>query len=672
MHLSLKARSVAAIIVLYLAVGLLTLGAFLLAAQGIVEDFGRRFAEKHVMLDKNRILAPIQREVALARKLVDSPLLKAWLRSEGDPALRAMALQELESYRRIFVDGSYFFVHDGSRHYYFNNAQGEFTGRELRYLLNPKSQTDAWYFAAMRDIQDFTLHVDSSEQLGVLKVWINAVVWDNGHRTGMGGTGMDLTRFLQDVVRTEETGVISVMMDPGGTIQAHPDRGIMTYNARMKDETRRITLFQLLDGENDRAVLRERLGRLKQDPGRVESFFLSVKGQRYLVAATGVKAIGWVALVLVDPSRVVGLRAFVPILVILVLSLLLTILLVSYLLNRVVLAPLGLLTISAREIARGNYQVDLPAGREDEIGELNQAFQHMQATVRDYTSNLEEKVRDRTEALSEANERLFESNRKIMDSLEVAKLLQSSLLPRSEQLRFLLQDHFTIYQPRDLVGGDFFAIFPDLNGFLLVMADCTGHGVPGALMTMSARAVLKQLLVEHGPEDPARLLRDMNRAMKATLHQETGEVRNSLDNGLEMALMRVSRKESRIRFASARIPLLVYHRDRVWEELPGDRHSLGYRRSDPDFPFDVVEMPLEIGDTFYLMTDGILDQSGGPYGYGLGRARLRTILDTVVHLPLALQRDHLLEALGQYQGRHAQRDDITFLGFRLEVPPKEE
>lgn len=663
---SLKVRSALVITAIFALVGALTLAAFLMAARAIVETFGRRFAEQHAVLDKNRILGPIQREVALAQKLADSAQLRAWLRAEDDPSARAAALAELDSFRRLFRDGSVFFVHDTSRHYYFNNAADEFRGRELRYVLDPADPTMAWYAAAMREIETFALHVDSSEQLGLLKVWINVVVRDGGRKVGLAGTGMDLTDFVKRVVQGRERGVAAILVDASGTIQAHPDPQIVEFNARTKDEAQRIRIFQRLDREGDRTRLAETLARLARAPEAAETFYLQVDGRRQLVAATSLPDLGWFELVLVDPSQVLGLRAFLPILILLVGSLLATIFLVSVLLNRIVLKPLAALTASTREIAAGNYGVVLPEARPDEIGQLTSAFGHMATTVQTYTTRLEDKVRERTEALSAANQQLAESTRQILDSLEVAHRLQTSLLPDPAALKAHLPEHMVLYRPRDQVGGDFYAIFPAPPGFLLALGDCTGHGVPGALMTMSARAVLEQLLAELGPEHPARLLQALNRAMRGVLRQEAGGAEADPDNGLDLALLRVMPDERRLRFASARIPLLVHHEDGTWEDVAGDRESLGYRRSNPAHAFQQTDLRARRGDTFFLSSDGLLDQAGGPRGFGLGRAGLRTLLEERLALPMAYQKEALVRALQAFQGDRPQRDDITLLGFRLD------
>ncbi len=658
---SLRGKSVLIILVVYGAVGLAGLAGFGLAGRRAVNRFGRNFAESRARLSREQVLAPLRREVALARKLADDPTLLDWIRSGEDPSGKPRAMAQLESFRRAFQDHSWFLAVDRSRHYYFNDAQGSFAGRELRYTLDPRQPSMAWYGEAMAKAQDFELHVDSSEQLGLLKVWINVAVWDGQRKVGLCGTGIALSGFLDEILRSPGAGTRTLLVDGRGIIEGHPDRRYMEYNARMKDESRRLGFESFLDREGDRAAFREALGRVQQAPDQVLTLPLRVEGRPVLASLVAVPEIQWVSVVLVDPGQVVGWRSFLPFLAILVLGLLATIALVSLLLDRVVLAPLARLTGSARAMARGDYELELPEGRDDEIGQLTGAFATMARVVREHMAHLEARVEARTSELREAHRELADSNRQLVDSLAYAQMIQASLSPREETLSRVLGGHFLMDRPRDRVGGDFLALFPREDGFLLAVADCTGHGVPGAIMTMCARSVLDQLVRRLGAEDPAGLLGEMNRAMKALLGQEGGG--EALDNGLEMALLHYRPADRRLIFASARLPLWLLSGQGL-RCLRGDRQSLGYRRSPAAYAFTAHELELREGELCCLFTDGILDQAGGEQGFGFGERRLEEALCGGAALSPREQGERLAEILAEFQGHHAQRDDILIIGFR--------
>ncbi|MFP5514812.1 MAG: SpoIIE family protein phosphatase [Alphaproteobacteria bacterium] len=366
--------------------------------------------------------------------------------------------------------------------------------------------------------------------------------------------------------------------------------------------------------------------------------------------------------------RQATLDALVPVVGLLVLSLLGSMVVLGLTLNRMVLRPLRRLTQLASAMAHGNYGARMDRGRTDEIGVLADGFNRMAATVQDHTSTLESRVRERTEALAA-------TNRAIMDSINYAQLIQSAILPSADTLSAGVTEHFVLWRPRDVVSGDFYVYREVPDGFVVAVADCTGHGVPGAFMTMTASAMLNNALDLLGASDPAAVLAAVDRKVRAALHQE-GEPRGGaecFDNGLDLALCHIRPAEGRLVYAGARIPLLVVTDEGV-TELRGDRRSLGYRparqpagRCGIESSFTNVSIPLRPGQTFILGTDGLTDQSGGEHGRSFGRARLREMLRQRGTGPLDRLKSELESSLDHFQSGREQRDDITLFGFRVRL-----
>lgn len=175
----------------------------------IVQRLGTLFAEKQVLYDRERSLRPILREVTLARKLATSPTILAWAGDEDDPALKQRGLRELENFRQAFVDKSYFFALRASGHYYFNDARGQYTGRELRYTLHESNPENRWFYETLRHGEPCLLNVDHDAQIDVTKLWINCVVRAGDRAIGIVGTGIDLTTFIRNVIESSPAGIVN-------------------------------------------------------------------------------------------------------------------------------------------------------------------------------------------------------------------------------------------------------------------------------------------------------------------------------------------------------------------------------------------------------------------------------------------------------------------------------
>ena len=679
----LRGRFLLLVITIFLAVGSLAAFGFFQVSRQIINSLGANYAEQYANQARARILAKVQRELVLTQKLVDSPLLLAWANDEANASLKTQALSELESYRRLFADKSYFFAIDRSKNYYFNNAANEFAGRELQFQLDPNEPSLAWYFATMKAVENFDLHVDNSAQLGVTKLWINAIVRGaNNEKLGLAGSGIELQGFLRDIVRSTDPGVEVILVDENGYVQGHSDVALMQANAQIRDEAKRKKIFDLIDSGSQR----EQLAALLQAPDKVANGRITLysNGAPRLGAISYMPELKWAAIVLVNPAQLTSLNTFRPILIVLAAALLATVLLVSWLLNRLVLKRLGRLsahtqfiakqtiaqqadaqqTDAPQSVANGPNLVTLAIDRPDEIGQLTQSFNHMTTTVGDYMLNLEHKVSDRTADLQRANAELAQSSRKIMDSIEYAKLIQNTLLPKPDEMQRCLGPHTLIWLPRDVVGGDFYALYPlGADGFLLAVGDCTGHGVPGAFMTMAAKATLDRAVEAHGADQPAAVLSALHTGLRALLQTEVG---SGADNGLDLALVTVLPGCKTVIFAGAKLELwalepgaesIIIHK--------GDRFGLGYQKTPLTMQFSQHRFEFTAGTRVFVTTDGLLDQNGGPRGIGLGKTALQRCLLTYRGDSFSAQTEGLSAMLIAHQGKTAQRDDITLIGFAL-------
>lgn len=222
--------------------------------------------------------------------------------------------------------------------------------------------------------------------------------------------------------------------------------------------------------------------------------------------------------------------------------------------------------------------------------------------------------------------------------------------------------HFVIWKPRDVVGGDFHYFNRYGQNYLLGVVDCTGHGVPGAFMTMMVKSVLDRITGSICHDDPAKILKELNAIIRATLNQN--ETSGLSDDGLDIGLCYVSRTPKVVVYAGARIRLYYCVGGEVFE-VTGDRQSIGYKESAEGYEYRNHEIRAHEDTVFYLMTDGYSHQSGGERGFSFGRRRLKQLWAQEYARPMEEQKEHLERVLGEYQREEAQRDDITMVGFAV-------
>lgn len=261
-----------------------------------------------------------------------------------------------------------------------------------------------------------------------------------------------------------------------------------------------------------------------------------------------------------------------------------------------------------------------------------------------------------------------EKNRQIMHSIDYASVIQKAMLRTShEAFTETLQDSHLVWQPRDVVGGDFYHFGSYPGGWFAAIADCTGHGVPGAFITLISSAMLVKALQQQGPQDPAALLATVNGSIKTTLGQSVGQAETANSNdGLDAAFLWFDNATRKLTFAGARIGLFLLgpYNDHV-EVFDGERIGVGYVESPQDFSWTNKTIQTEPGSVLFVSTDGLIDQIGGEKEIAFGKRRIRNGIaahrkGTTVQINLGL-----LSELQAWQGEQRRRDDVTFVCVRV-------
>ena len=272
-------------------------------------------------------------------------------------------------------------------------------------------------------------------------------------------------------------------------------------------------------------------------------------------------------------------------------------------------------------------------------------------------------------AIEMAQQEIETIHRHTKESIEYASLIQSALIPDNQLMSNYFSDYLTIWQPKDVVGGDIYLFeeLRDQNECLLMVIDCTGHGVPGAFVTMLVKAIERQIIskIENDRSidvSPAWILSYFNRTMKKLLQQES---QDSISNaGFDGGIIYYNKKEQILKFAGAETPLF-YVEDAELKTIKGSRHSIGYKKSKIEYEFKEHVINVKEGMKFYLTTDGYLDQNGGNKGFPFGKKRFLEVIEEYSKEPFIDQKEILLNALTHYQGNEGRNDDITLVAFEI-------
>lgn len=249
----------------------------------------------------------------------------------------------------------------------------------------------------------------------------------------------------------------------------------------------------------------------------------------------------------------------------------------------------------------------------------------------------------------------------INDSIEYASRIQRSVLPGDYLLQSIAEDSFIAWEPRDRVGGDFYHFAMWGNGMVVIVGDCTGHGVPGAFMTLIASSAIDRALTEVPPGQAGYALSRIHQLVQLKLGQHG--LSSESDDGLELGLCFIDLDFGHLLYAGARFSLFKVL-DGAVDEIKGDKRGVGYREVEHTFRFGQTEVPLDERATFYLTTDGVIDQVGGERRRSFGKKRFKQLLLDLQDAPLEGQGATIVETLNEFAGEESRRDDVCVIGFR--------
>lgn len=339
-------------------------------------------------------------------------------------------------------------------------------------------------------------------------------------------------------------------------------------------------------------------------------------------------------------------------------------------------------SLEALEIARRKYS-DIPfilvsgsvseefaehcmrAGVDDYI--LKDSLVRLPASIRNiFSKTVAKREKDIAISLHEelkvAYKVVEETNKSMMDSINYAKLIQEAMLPEKAVLTNYFPNSLIIYRPKDIVSGDFYWFVERDGKLLIAVADCTGHGVPGSLMSMIGYSLLNEIVNVKKIRQPAEILNKLNKGIRRTLKQD--KIGNQRCDGMDISLCSIDRQTKEIEFAGANRHL-IFFRDKTLEMIKGNKFGIGGLHDESVMNFTNHKISYDEGDIMYLCTDGYADQFGGTKGRRMMTRNMIKILEKSLSFGVGEQEQLLNHWLDKWQGNYEQTDDILLVGIQL-------
>jgi len=321
----------------------------------------------------------------------------------------------------------------------------------------------------------------------------------------------------------------------------------------------------------------------------------------------------------------------------------------------------------ANEVGKGNFSyVYEPLSNDDSLG---QALLKMRTDLYENEQVLERKVVERTEEVVRQKQEIEVKNKEleilykhVTDSIRYAKRIQESILPPENFINKLLPDSFVLFKPKDIVSGDFYWVSEKDEKIIFSAIDCTGHGVPGAFMSLVGYNLLKEITDTMNHLQPAKILDLLSEGVRNSLHQFDNK--SSAKDGMDIALCMVDFKKMELQYAGAMNPLYII-RNKNLQEIKADKLFIGYSYSEEQKIYTNHTVKLQKGDCIYISSDGYADQFGGPKGKKFMMNNFKQLLLDIHTKPLNTQKEILDSNFESWRGSLDQVDDICVIGVKV-------
>jgi PAS domain S-box-containing protein len=262
--------------------------------------------------------------------------------------------------------------------------------------------------------------------------------------------------------------------------------------------------------------------------------------------------------------------------------------------------------------------------------------------------------------LIEKNIQLSEQNKDITDSIYYAQRIQQSILQTPELLKEYFNESFLLYKPKDIVSGDYYWFFEDEIYKYIAVVDCTGHGVPGAMMSMVANSMFKEVFINRKISNPSEILKALDEELASSINKNQDATFN---DGMDVSLIRIHKTTNELVFSGAFRSVLISRQNEI-TELKGSRYPIGFY-SGIEKEFETKTFQLQKEDMIYLFTDGFIDQFGGQKNKKLNKSNFKDLLNTINDMNMDEQEAFLEYSLNNWKQDLDQTDDVLVVGIRI-------
>ena len=548
-----------------------------LMSQIMVDNTGHELV-KTVEVERLKLEASINSEIAIGLKMACSPLIKRYFINPGDPELEKMAFDEFASYRQAFTAKSVFWINDTDKLFYSNDLNP--------YYIDSEDPNNYWYIMTLSNTEVFNFNINYNHVLNETNLWINAPVFNDENKAiGIAGTGISLSDFI-NAIYDKYSGIAEIyFFNTAGEITGAKDIQLVKNKIGIKDELKQIgeEIFSWID---------------ELDSGEIK--YYKIKGMRGVAVIAEIPAIDWYIIAFQHFTVLDSLRTGMTVLFV-------SLMLVVFLIFLV---------------------------RESRFDKA------------------------RAEAARDA----------AISSIEYASKIQRNLLPGDNSFKEAFSDYSIIWKPRDIVGGDIYWIKNFDEGTVLCVCDCTGHGTPGALLTMLVVSTFETAVTENNYRDTAQIIWELEKKLYTVLNARNGNegaLDYSIKDGCDLAVLFIA-KDGNVRSSSGRTHIFVCNGKEV-TQIKGQKIFVGEGKIKDKNGIKTCNIPANPGNKFYIASDGLFDQPGGvnsaPFGY---KAFMKLILENHNEKQSVIS-EKVWTAFEKHRNNKTRVDDFELISFEIKI-----